>query len=84
MAAKTETGLISSRPDVVNDSSLQAAQPIFKQLPTILNSGDNRPQLKEYNQFTVPLQAAINGVLSNQGSAASALNSVQTQVGSLT
>jgi multiple sugar transport system substrate-binding protein len=84
LSMSTHAGLISSRPDVVNDAGLQAAQPIFKQLPAILNGGYNRPQLKNYNQFTVPLQAAINGVLSNQGSAVSALNSVQTQVGSLT
>jgi multiple sugar transport system substrate-binding protein len=84
LSMSTNAGLISSRPDVVNDAGLQAAHPIFKQLPAILNGGNNRPQLKNYNQFTVPLQAAINGVLSNQGSAASTLNSVQAQVGSLT
>ena len=78
------SGVISSRPDVVNDSAVQAKVPYFSQLGTILNTGDNRPTLKDYNQFTTPLQAAINGVLSNQGSAASALNGVQSQVASLT
>jgi multiple sugar transport system substrate-binding protein len=77
-------GLISSRPDVVHDPAVQAKVPYFKQLTTILPNGDNRPALTNYNQFTVPLQAAINGVLSNQGSAADALNSVQSQVASLT
>jgi multiple sugar transport system substrate-binding protein len=77
-------GLISSRPDVVNDSAVQAKVPYFKQLATILNSGNNRPQLVHYNQFTTPLQAAINGVLSNQGSPSSALSNVQSQVGALT
>ncbi len=77
-------GLVSSRPDVVNDSSVQAKVPYFKQLATILNSGNNRPQLVHYNQFTTPLQAAINGVLSGQGSPSSALSDAQSQVGSLT
>ena len=77
-------GLVSSRPDVVNDPTVQAKVPYFKQLGTILPVGNNRPALKNYNQFTTPLQAAINGVLSNQGSAADALNGVQPQVGSLT
>ncbi len=77
-------GLVSSRPDVVNDPAVQAKVPYFKQLATILNSGDNRPKLVHYNQFTTPLQAAINGVLSGQGSAASALSDVQSQVSSLT
>jgi multiple sugar transport system substrate-binding protein len=77
-------GLISSRPDVVNNPTVQAKVPYFAQLGTILNTGDNRPTLKDYNQFTTPLQAAINGVLSNQGSVADALNGVQPQVASLT
>jgi len=76
-------GLISSRPDVVSDPTVQAKVPYFKQLSTILPGGMNRPQLKSYNQFTTPLQAAINGVLSNQGTPADALNSVQPQVSSL-
>ncbi len=76
-------GLISSRPDVVSDPTVQAKVPYFKQLSTILTGGMNRPQLKSYNQFTTPLQAAINGVLSNQGTPADALNSVQPQVSSL-
>lgn len=77
-------GLVSSRPDVVNDSAVQAKVTYFKQAAAILNSGMNRPKLKNYNQFTTPLQATINAVLSNQGSPADALSSVQTQVGSLT
>lgn len=77
-------GLVSSRPDVVNDATVQAKVPYFKQLATILNSGNNRPQLVHYNQFTTPLQAAINGVLSDQGSPSSALSNVQSQVSSLT
>lgn len=77
-------GLISSRPDVVNDATVQAKVSYFNQLSTILNSGNNRPQLVHYNQFTTPLQAAINGVLSNQGSPSSALSDAQAQVGSLT
>ncbi len=77
-------GLISSRPDVVNDPAVQAKVTYFSQLGTILNTGNNRPALKDYNQFTTPMQAAINGVLSNQGSAADALGSVQSQVASLT
>jgi multiple sugar transport system substrate-binding protein len=80
----TNAGLVSSRPDVVNDPAVQAKVPYFKQLATILPGGDNRPKLVHYNQFTTPLQAAINGVLSNQGSPASALSSVQSQVSSLT
>ncbi len=77
-------GLISSRPDVVNDPAVQAKVTYFKQIAAILNSGMNRPALKSYNQFTTPLQASINAVLSNQGSPADALSSVQAQVGSLT
>jgi multiple sugar transport system substrate-binding protein len=77
-------GLIPSRPDVVNDSGVQAKVPYFKQVGSILNSGVNRPTLKNYNQFTTPLQAAINSVLSNQAAPAEALNSVQAQVASLT
>ena len=79
----TNAGLISSRPDVVNDPTVQAKVPYFKQLASILNTGYNRPQLVSYNQFTTPLQAAINGVLSNQGTASSALSSVQSQVATL-
>ena len=56
------SGLISSRPDVANDPAVQSKLPQIKQLATILQSGNNRPQLKNYNQFTTPLQAAINGV----------------------
>lgn len=77
-------GLISSRPDVVNDATVQAKVPYFKQLSTILNTGNNRPQLVHYNQFTTPLQAAINGVLSGQGSPSSVLSDAQSQVSSLT
>lgn len=77
-------GLISSRPDVVNDPTVQAKVPYFSQLGTILTGGDNRPALVNYNQFTTPLQAAINGVLSKQGTPSSALSSVQSQVSSLT
>ncbi len=77
-------GLISSRPDVVNDPGVQARVPYFKQLSTILANGLNRPKLKAYNQFTTQLQAAINGVLDNQSSPADALNGVQAQVSSLT
>ena len=77
------SGLISSRPDVANDPAVQSKLPQIKQLATILQSGNNRPQLKNYNQFTTPLQAAINGVLSNQQSAADALNGVQQQVASI-
>ena len=76
-------GLISSRPDVVNDASLQTKHPQLKQLGTLLTSGQNRPTLKNYNAFTTPLQAALNGVLSNTQSAADALNAVQSQVASL-
>lgn len=76
-------GLISSRPDVVNDATVQAKVPYFKQLGSILNTGNNRPKLVNYNQFTTPLQAAINGVLSNQGAPSAALSSVQSQVGSI-
>ena len=77
-------GLISSRPDVVSDAAVQAKNPYFAKLNTILNTGFNRPALTNYNQFTTPLQAAINSVLSNQGTPADALNGVQPQVGSLT
>ena len=77
-------GLISSRPDVVNDATVQSKAPYLKSLATILAGGNNRPQLKSYNQFTTPLQAAINSVLSNQETPTNALNSVQSQVGSLT
>src|SRR5207249_7217892 len=77
------TGLISSRPDVVNAPRVQAKVPYFEQLATILADGLNRPKLKEYNQFTTRLQAAINGVLANQTSPANALNNIQAQVGSL-
>jgi multiple sugar transport system substrate-binding protein len=77
-------GLISSRPDVVNDSAVQAKVPYFKQLSTILNTGLNRPKLKNYNQFTIPLQEAINGVLGNQRLPADALDDAQAQIGSLT
>ncbi len=77
-------GLIPSRPDVVSDPAVVAQVPYFSQLSSILNTGNNRPKLVNYNQFTTPLQAAINGVLSNQGSAADALASVQSQVSSLT
>ncbi|GCE30368.1 putative ABC transporter-binding protein [Dictyobacter alpinus] len=76
-------GLVSSRPDVLSDPELQKKHPQFKDLATILNSGHNRPQLKTYNQFTTPLQAAINGVLSNQQSPADALHGVQSQIASL-
>ncbi len=79
-----KAGLISSRPDVVNDPKVQSQVPYFKQLSTILADGFNRPQLKEYNRFTTQLQAAINGVLGNQSSPADTLNGVQAQVGSLT
>ncbi len=84
LSLSSNARLISSRPDVVNDAGLQQKHPEFKQLASILSAGYNRPPLRNYNQFTVPLQAAINGVLSNQGTAASALNSVQAQVASLT
>jgi multiple sugar transport system substrate-binding protein len=77
-------GLISSRPDVVSDPAVQAKAPYVKQVSTILNAGFNRPKLKNYNQFTTPLQAAINGVLGRQSSPTEALNQVQEQVGSLT
>ncbi len=76
-------GLISSRPDVVNDPTLQAKKPQFKQLATILAASTNRPQLKNYNQFTTPLQTAINRVLSNQQSPSDALTTVQGQIGSI-
>ncbi len=79
----TKAGLVPSRPDVLNDPELQAQKPQFKQLATILNAGYNRPLLKAYNQFTTPLQAAINSVLSNQSTAAAALNSVQSQIASI-
>lgn len=75
--------LISSRPDVVNDPDVQAKVAYFKQLGNILNTGKNRPKLENYNQFTTPMQAAINLVLSNQGSAQDQLNAVQSQVANL-
>jgi len=78
------TGLISSRPDVVNSLAVQTKKPFFIDLPALLISGLNRPKLKNYNQFTTLLQATINGVLGNQNSSADALNSIQAQVGSLT
>jgi multiple sugar transport system substrate-binding protein len=78
------TGLISSRPDVVKDPGVQAQVPYFKQLSTILDTGFNRPKLKRYNQFTTPLQSAINGVLGKQRAAIDALDEVQAQVGALT
>ncbi len=78
-----KAGLISSRPDVVNDANIQKVLPHFKDLARILNEGNNRPQLRNYNTFTTPLQAAINGVLSNQQSAADALNGVQPQVAAI-
>lgn len=77
-------GLISSRLDVVNDPRVQAKVPYFKQLSTILSGGFNRPKLKQYNQFTTRLQAAINGVLGKQTSPANALNNIQAQIASLT
>lgn len=77
------TGLISSRPDVVNDPVVQAKLPYFKQLSAILDSGFNRPKLKSYNQFTTLVQAAINGALGKQSSPVDALNSIQPQVNSL-
>lgn len=78
------SGLISSRPDVVNDPAVQARVPYFKQLSTILVEGFNRPKLRNYNQFTTHLQAALNGVLGNQSSPSDALNSAQSQVNLLT
>ncbi len=77
-------GLIPSRPDVISDPNVLAKAPYLSQLNSILTSGNNRPTLVNYNQFTTPMQAAINGVLSGQGSASSALSGVQSQVGSLT
>ena len=73
-------GLISSRPDVASDSAVQAKLPIYKQLNTILNGGYSRPKMQNYNKFSTPLQASINGVLSGQGSAQDALTSVQSQI----
>lgn len=73
-------GLISSRPDVINDTTLQGELPHLSQLGTILENGQNRPQLQNYNQFSTPLQGAISAVLSNQQSPADALNGVQSQV----
>jgi multiple sugar transport system substrate-binding protein len=69
---------------VVNNSAVQAKVPYFAKLSSILGTGNNRPKLQNYNQFTTPLQAAINGVLSGQGSPSSALESAQPQVASLT
>jgi multiple sugar transport system substrate-binding protein len=63
---------------------VQAKRPYFRQLSDILLDGFNRPQLKQYNQFTTQLQAAINGTIGKQSSPAEALNSIQAQVGSLT
>jgi len=76
-------GLISSRPDVVNSSTIRSKRPEFESLVGILNAGYNRPKLRQYNQFTTPLQAAINGVLSNQSKPSDALGGVQSQVASL-
>jgi multiple sugar transport system substrate-binding protein len=77
-------GLISSRPDVVNDPAVQAKVAYFKQVSTILNGGYNRPKLKSYNQFTTILQAALNSTLGNQSSPEEALDAAQAQVSSLT
>jgi multiple sugar transport system substrate-binding protein len=63
---------------------VQARVPYFKQLSTILVEGFNRPKLRNYNQFTTHLQAALNGVLGNQSSPGDALNSAQSQVNLLT
>lgn len=76
-------GLISSRPDVVSDSTVQDKLPIYKQLSTILNGGYSRPKMQNYNKFSTPLQASINSVLSGQGSAQDALTSVQSQIATL-
>jgi multiple sugar transport system substrate-binding protein len=76
-------GYISSRPDVASDANVQAKQPIYTQLSTVLNGGYSRPKMKSYNQFSTPLQASINGVLSGQQSAQDALSSVQSQVATL-
>jgi multiple sugar transport system substrate-binding protein len=83
-ALSLNTGLISSRPDVVNDPVVQAKLPYFKQLSTILDSGFNRPKLRSYNRFTTFVQAAINGVLGKQSSPIDALTSIQARVNSLT
>jgi multiple sugar transport system substrate-binding protein len=76
-------GLISSRPDVASDATVQAKLPIYKQLSTILNGGYSRPKMQNYNKFSTPLQASINAVLSGQGSAQDALTSVQAQIATL-
>ncbi len=76
-------GLISSRPDVASDPTVQAKLPIYKQLSTILNGGYSRPKMQNYNKFSTPLQASINGVLSGQGTALDALSSTQSQVATL-
>ncbi|HZU03162.1 MAG TPA: ABC transporter substrate-binding protein [Ktedonobacteraceae bacterium] len=79
-----QAGLISSRPDVVNDPAVQAKVPYFKQVSTILNGGYNRPKLKSYNQFTTILQEALNSTLGNQSSSREALDAAQAQISSLT
>lgn len=76
-------GLISSRPDVISDATVQAKIPYFKQINDILGTGFNRPALQNYNAFTTPMQAAINSVLSNQMSPTDALNGVQSTVASI-
>ena len=76
-------GLVSSRPDVASDPTVQAKLPIYKQLSTILNGGYSRPKMQSYNKFSTPLQASINGVLSGQGTAQDALATAQSQVATL-
>lgn len=72
------------RPDVLNDSQVQAgAGGLFKQLPAVLKATKARPQLSNYTQISAAVQAELSAVVTRQKSVSEGLKAAQAAVDSL-
>jgi len=79
----TGAGLSPVRPDVLNDSRVQAADASFKLLPDILKATKSRPQLKNYTQVSAAIQPQLSAIMTRQKSPADGIKAAQSAVDDL-
>lgn len=71
---------IPSVKSVFNDSEVKKAQPIFEQLPGIMEQAKSRPVIRNYEQFSRSIQTQVNLVLSGQKDAETGLHDAQKEL----
>ncbi|WP_181410082.1 MULTISPECIES: ABC transporter substrate-binding protein [Paenibacillus] len=76
----TNASKIPSVRKVFDDPELKKAQPIFEQLPAVMEKAKSRPVLRNYEQISRSVQTQVNLVLSGQKDPEAALRDAQKEI----